>query len=76
MRFSFHFDIRQNVEYLLPCRSSMGRMKEIQIDLLQGTLDLLTLKTLQSGPIHGWDTEGYGHAKQTETAIKGALLQV
>jgi len=27
-------------------------MKEI--DLLQGTLDLLTLKTLQAGPLHGY----------------------
>jgi transcriptional regulator len=26
-----------------------------KIDLLQGTLDLLVLKTLQSGPTHGWD---------------------
>lgn len=26
-----------------------------QTDLLQGTLDLLVLKTLQSGPTHGWD---------------------
>src|ERR687885_694231 len=24
-------------------------------DLLQGTLDLLILKTLQAGPAHGWD---------------------
>src|SRR3712207_5049222 len=24
-------------------------------DLLQGTLDLLILKTLQTGPNHGWD---------------------
>ena len=24
-------------------------------DLLQGTLDLLVLKTLQPGPAHGWD---------------------
>jgi len=30
-------------------------MKKIQTDLLQGTLDLLVLKTLQSGPAHGWD---------------------
>jgi len=30
-------------------------MKEIQTDLLQGTLDLLVLKTLQTGPTHGWD---------------------
>lgn len=24
------------------------------IDLLQGTLDLLILRTLQAGPLHGW----------------------
>jgi PadR family transcriptional regulator PadR len=30
-------------------------MKNIQTDLLQGTLDLLVLKTLQAGPTHGWD---------------------
>ena len=30
-------------------------MKKTQTDLLQGTLDLLVLKTLQSGPTHGWD---------------------
>ena len=30
-------------------------MKTIQTDLLQGTLDLLVLKTLQMGPTHGWD---------------------
>ena len=30
-------------------------MPEDKLDLLQGTLDLLILKTLQSGPTHGWD---------------------
>lgn len=30
----------------------MGKQKT---DLLQGTLDLLVLKTLQSGPTHGWE---------------------
>src|SRR5262245_60624608 len=30
-------------------------MKEFQTELLQGTLDLLVLKTLQTGPTHGWD---------------------
>src|SRR5262249_49480416 len=30
-------------------------MNKIQMDLLQGTLDLLVLKTLQAGPTHGWD---------------------
>jgi transcriptional regulator len=28
---------------------------EKKTDLLQGTLDLLILKTLQAGPAHGWD---------------------
>ena len=30
-------------------------MKQMQTELLQGTLDLLVLKTLQSGPTHGWE---------------------
>ncbi len=30
-------------------------MEKTQTDLLQGTLDLPALKTLQSGPTHGWD---------------------
>ena len=29
-------------------------MLELQPDLLQGTLDLLILKTLAVGPLHGW----------------------
>jgi len=29
-------------------------MKESKPDLLQGTLDLLILKTLSLGPMHGW----------------------
>jgi DNA-binding PadR family transcriptional regulator len=44
-------------------------MKKTQADLLQGTVDLLVLKTLQSGPTHGWDIAqriqrmgGYGNA--------------
>src|SRR5262244_1588746 len=55
MAFSIHVDIRQSVKYLLICRMSRGHMKQTQTDLLQGTLDLLVLKTLQSGPTHGWD---------------------
>jgi PadR family transcriptional regulator, regulatory protein PadR len=26
----------------------------MKLDLLQGTLDLLILRTLQTGPLHGW----------------------
>ena len=29
--------------------------KASKADVLQGTLDLLVLKTLQTGPTHGWD---------------------
>src|SRR5215510_8764351 len=55
MTFSFLVDIRQSANYSPPCRMSRGYMKKTQTDLLQGTLDLLVLKTLQSGPTHGWD---------------------
>src|SRR4029079_13340567 len=38
-----------------PCRSSTGeRMKHAKSDLWQGTLDLLILRTLASGDMHGW----------------------
>ena len=30
-------------------------MKQRRLDLLQGTLDLLILRTLSNGPLHGWD---------------------
>jgi len=28
--------------------------RESKLDLLQGTVDLLILRTLQAGPLHGW----------------------
>ena len=28
--------------------------RDSRLDLLQGTLDLLILRTLQTGPMHGW----------------------
>ena len=43
-------------------------MKKTQTDLLQGTLDLLVLKTLQSGPTHGWDI-----AQRIQQVSKDAL---
>jgi transcriptional regulator len=52
---SFPVDNRQSVNYSPRCRLSRGHMKKTQTDLLQGTLDLLVLKTLQAGPTHGWD---------------------
>jgi PadR family transcriptional regulator PadR len=30
-------------------------MKKQKADLLQGTLELLVLRLLRSGPLHGWD---------------------
>ena len=32
-----------------------ARMTKIRKELLQGTLDLLVLKTLATGSLHGWD---------------------
>src|SRR5829696_5475837 len=49
-------DIRQVIEYNPALSDVEGKsMKKTQMDLLQGTLDLLVLKTLQAGPTHGWD---------------------
>ena len=49
-------DVRQVTFYTLaPVERREETMKEIQTDLLQGTLDLLVLKTLQTGATHGWD---------------------
>ena len=31
-----------------------GRMAKRQAELLQGTLDMLVLRTLALGPLHGW----------------------
>jgi PadR family transcriptional regulator PadR len=43
---------------------------ESQNDLLQGTLDMLVLKTLQLGPMHGW-----GITEMLETG-SGRVLQI
>jgi PadR family transcriptional regulator PadR len=49
-------DIRQGIEYNPALSDVEGKsMEGIRMDLLQGTLDLLVLKTLQAGPTHGWD---------------------
>ena len=45
-------------------------MKTSQTDLLQGTLDLLVLKTLQPGPTHGWDIA------QRIQQVSGEVLRV
>jgi len=39
---------------LFSCRSAKGAMSETHIDLPQGTLDLLILKTINLQPLHGW----------------------
>jgi len=43
-----------NNSRLICCRISTGADVGNQIDLLQGTLDLLILKTIALEPMHGW----------------------
>ena len=38
-----------------------------RIELLQGTLDMLILQTLQWGPQHGYGTVSYTHLRAHET---------
>src|SRR5229473_4772942 len=59
----------QGVESLLPGRALMARYQN-RIELLQGTLDLLILQTLQWGPRYG-----YGNS-QVIRANSGEILQV
>jgi transcriptional regulator len=44
-------------------------MPKAKSDLLQGTLELLILKTLASGPMHGW-----GISQRIQQVSKGVLL--
>ncbi len=65
-RFASPLDIRQ--EYMkFSCRRTRGRMAE-STDLLQGTLDLLILKSLALAPMHGW-----GIAERIQQVSKDAL---
>lgn len=45
-------------------------MPQSRLDLLQGTLDLLILRTLQNGPMHGWAIS------ERIQQISGDVLQV
>ena len=45
-------------------------LKETRLDLLQGTLDLLILRTLQTGAMHGWAIS------ERIQQISGDVLQV
>lgn len=45
-------------------------MKKQKADLLQGTLELLLLRILRSGPLHGWDI------MQRLQLISGEVLSV
>src|SRR5947208_12952489 len=44
--------------------------RQSRLDLLQGTLDLLILRTLQAGPMHGWAVS------ERIQQISGEVLQV
>ena len=46
-----HLDTLPEARYRSPCMST--REQQERIELLQGTLDLLILRTLQLGPLHG-----------------------
>ena len=48
-----HFD-RRSHKILLSKNKGYGAMSETRIDLPQGTLDLLILRSLSLGPRHGW----------------------
>jgi PadR family transcriptional regulator PadR len=39
---------------MLSCRSEMGRPMNDRVELPQGTLDVLILRTLALEPQHGW----------------------
>jgi PadR family transcriptional regulator, regulatory protein PadR len=60
----------------LPCRTFYGRLSTIimatsqkrKIELLQGTLDMLILRTLQFGPAHG-----HGIAKHIQRTTEDVL---
>ena len=43
-------------------------MSKRRADLLQGTLDLMVLKTLRQGPLHGW-----GISKRIRQTSRGVL---
>src|ERR1700733_13600856 len=65
VRQSLPLDIRQ-VSDAFSCRMSRGTMPST--DLLQGTLDLLILKTIALEPMHGW-----GIANRIQQVSKDAL---
>ena len=48
----------------------MTETRDSRSDLLQGTLDLLILRTLASGPMHGWGIS------QRIQAVSGSVLVV
>jgi PadR family transcriptional regulator, regulatory protein PadR len=51
----FFVDIQQETQYTLVDSQKEGLLGESKTDILQGTLDLLVLKTLDAmGPMHGW----------------------
>ena len=57
--------------YILSCRKSTGgsTVAETTSEILQGTLDLMVLKTLDGlGPLHG-----YGIARRIEQVSEGVL---
>ncbi len=66
-----YLDIRQQKSYCRTTRYPTGAtIVTARADLLQGTLDLLILKALVLGPLHGW-----GISKRLRQ-ISGEVLEV
>jgi PadR family transcriptional regulator, regulatory protein PadR len=60
---------------ILPLNSSWERVADADLDLLQGTLDLLVLKALAWGPMHGYAVARWiGDATRDDLQIEEGAL--
>src|SRR5262249_46489475 len=64
-----------NVLWVIPAEETMADHSEERGELLQGTLDLLILKALTRGPMHGYGVAEWIHASSQDvlSVEEGAL---